>query len=199
MEKRQRLPKEFFLRDDVVKIAEQLIGKVICTNFRNQYTSGIITETEAYTGYSDKGSHTYNGRKTKRTEVMYRAGGVAYIYLCYGIHHLFNMVCNQEGVAQGVLIRSVKPLEGIDIMLKRRNKKKQDKILSSGPGTLSQALGIKSERTGMSLQSDELWVEDRDIRIAKSNIVIGSRVGIDYAEEDAHLPYRFRVKNLNEI
>ena len=131
-----KLTRDFYLQEDVVKISRELLGKVLCTKFNGKFTSGIITETEAYAGIPDKASHAYNGRRTKRTEVMYGMGGTAYVYLCYGIHHLFNIVTNKKDIPHAVLIRAVKPLDGIDLILKRRNQKKLTEKISSGPGTV---------------------------------------------------------------
>ena len=121
-----KLQADFYQREDVLLISRELLGKVLCTNFYGKLTSGIIVETEAYAGVTDKASHAYGGRRTKRTETMYASGGTAYVYLCYGIHHLFNIVTNKENIPHAVLIRSIQPRDGIEIMLQRRNKKKVD-------------------------------------------------------------------------
>lgn len=188
------LPNAFYTRTDVVLIAKDLLGKVLVTNFKGMLTTGIITETEAYAGVTDKASHAYNGRRTKRTEVMYHEGGLAYVYLCYGIHHLFNVVTNFADVPHAVLIRSIEPLDGIDIMLKRRNKQKLSPILTSGPGSLSVALGIHYSYSGISLQSNNIYLEDRGILIDPGDIIATSRIGVAYAAEDALLLYRFLIK-----
>ena len=188
------LPDSFYQRKDVVKIAKELIGKVLVTNFSNELTAGIIVETEAYAGAADKASHAFGNRRTNRTEVMYAHGGIAYVYLCYGIHHLFNVVTNVEHVPHAILIRAVEPLEGIDIMLQRRKKEKLLPLLTAGPGAMSQALGIKTKHTGLNLQGPDIYIEDRGIKVAKKDIVEASRVGVAYAQEDALLPYRFLLK-----
>ena len=188
------LPDSFYQRKDVVKIAKELIGKVLVTNFSNELTSGIIVETEAYAGAADKASHAFGNRRTNRTEVMYAHGGIAYVYLCYGIHHLFNVVTNVEHVPHAILIRAVEPLEGIDIMLQRRKKEKLLPLLTAGPGAMSEALGIKTKYTGLNLQGPDIYIEDRGIKVAKKHIVEASRVGVAYAQEDALLPYRFLLK-----
>ena len=169
------------------------MGKVLVTNFNNKITAGIITETEAYEGVTDKASHAYNNRRTPRTEIMYRRGGIAYVYLCYGIHSLFNIVTNKENIPHAILIRSVFPLEGIDMMLKRRNKKTVDKKFTSGPGTVSQALGIHYSHSGLSLLGNKIRIEDKGIKISPSQIKISKRIGVDYAGKDALLPYRFLI------
>jgi DNA-3-methyladenine glycosylase len=184
------LPLSFYLREDVVQVAKDLIGKVIVSNSGNKRTAGIICETEAYAGALDKASHAYSNRRTKRTEVMFHAGGIAYVYLCYGIHYLFNVVCADENIAHAVLIRNIVPIEGITTIKKRRGKR-DEKKLTTGPGTLCQALNITKHHNGISLLGPEIWIEDRDIKVPLENITITKRIGVDYAENDALLPYRF--------
>lgn len=187
------LPEDFYTRKHVVQIAKELLGKVLVTNFEGERTAGMIVETEAYAGVGDKASHAYGGRRTARTETMYSRGGVAYVYLCYGIHHLFNVVTNAEDIPHAVLIRAVEPLEGVDIMLMRRNKPKLTPQLTAGPGAMSQALGINTGHTGLSLNT-HIIIEDRGIKIKPREIIAGTRVGVAYAEEDAYMPYRFWIK-----
>ena len=188
-----KLDESFYTRNDVVKISRELLGKVLLTNFRNKITAGIITETEAYEGITDRASHAYNNRRTQRTETMYSKGGTAYVYLCYGIHSLFNVVTNKINIPHAVLIRSVFPVEGIDVMSRRRKLKSVTKNFSSGPGTVSQALGIHYSHSGESLQGNKIWIEDKGIKISSSQIQISKRIGVDYAGKDAHLPYRFFI------
>ncbi len=157
----------------------------------DQLTSGIITETEAYNGRTDKACHAHLNRRTRRTEIMYHRGGVAYVYLCYGIHHLLNFVTNTEDMADAILIRAIEPIDGLDVMLSRRNKQKVDKTLTSGPGTLSQALGITTNINGIALNGDLLWLEEGPSPVRESEIITTTRIGVDYAEEDALLPWRF--------
>lgn len=189
------LTNEFYQRGDVVQIAKELLGKLLVTTFNGEMTSGIITEIEAYAGVTDKGSHAYGGRRTKRTETMYYSGGVAYVYLCYGIHHLFNVVTNVADVPHAVLVRGIEPIDGIDIMLKRRNKSKFSPQLTAGPGVLSMALGIATQYTGHSLQSPEIYIKDIGKSMDDRDIITGTRVGVAYAEDDAYLPYRFSIKD----
>ena len=186
-----KLLRDFYLRDDVVEVSRDLLGKVLCTRLIGQTTKAIITETEAYAGVGDKASHAYGGRRTKRTEPMFGEGGAAYVYLCYGIHHLFNVVTNQAETPHAVLIRAGKPLEGSTLMQERRRKQKIDKTLLAGPGSISQALGITTELTGISLLGDKVWIEEQDQVAEATQIEIGRRIGIDYAQEDASRPYRF--------
>ncbi len=189
------LDENFYTRKDVVKIAKELLGKIIVTCFDAQLTAARITETEAYNGAVDKASHAYNNRRTKRTEIMYAGGGAAYVYLCYGIHHLFNVVTNLKDVPHAVLIRAAEPVMGIDLMLLRTHKKKQDYTLTTGPGNVSKALGIYTHHTGNDLQSNNFFIANDGSKIAKQNIIVTPRIGVDYAAEDALLPYRFFIKD----
>jgi len=189
------LNEDFYTRKDVVRIAKDLLGKVIVTFFDGWLTAARITETEAYNGIVDKASHAYNNRRTKRTEIMYAAGGAAYVYLCYGIHHLFNVVTNLKDVPHAVLIRSAEPVIGIETMLQRTNKKKPDNTLTSGPGNVSKALGIYTHHTGSDLMSEHFFIADDGFKLSKQKIVTSTRIGVDYAAEDALLPYRFLIKD----
>lgn len=189
------LDDNFFTREDVVKIARELLGKIIVTNFNHQLTAARITETEAYNGIVDKASHAYNNRRTKRTEIMYANGGVAYVYLCYGIHHLFNVVTNIKDVPHAILVRAVEPLFGIDVMLQRANKQKAGYRLTSGPGNVSKALGIFTHHTGIDLKSKDFFIAGDGMKISPGNIVATPRIGVDYAGEDALLPYRFFIRD----
>lgn len=190
-----KLPRSFYLNPDVVDLAKSLIGKRLVSNIGDELTSGIISETEAYAGVSDKASHAFGGRRTARTEIMYSIGGTAYVYLCYGIHHLFNIVTNRESIPHAILIRGIIPEKGIETM-KHRRKTDKMKILTAGPGTVSQALGIKTKHTGIDLLGDEIWIEETDIQISEEQILVTPRIGIDYAVEDALLPYRFLLKQV---
>jgi DNA-3-methyladenine glycosylase len=189
-----KLPESFYTRTDVVKIARELLGKVLVTHFDGVLTSGMIVETEAYAGVTDKASHAHGGRRTNRTEIMYAKGGTAYVYLCYGIHHLFNVVTNVQDTPHAILIRAIEPLEGIDTMLFRRHKEKLQPSLTAGPGAMSMALGIATQHTGTDLQSKDLYIEDRGIKIPNKDIIAGTRVGVAYALDDALRPYRFSIK-----
>ena len=189
-----KLPISFYRQKNVCTIAKALIGKVLVTSFRGIDTAGRIVETEAYNGIIDRASHSWNGRRTLRTEIMYAAGGLSYVYLCYGIHHLFNVVTNETDVPHAVLIRGVEPLLGIDDMLLRTGKSKLDNNLTRGPGNVSKALGIYSKHTGMDLQGNELFIADDGCKIKPSQLIATPRIGIDYAGEDALLLYRFALK-----
>jgi DNA-3-methyladenine glycosylase len=186
-----KLDSSFYHREDVLKLSRELLGKVLCTDLPGGFTSAVITETEAYAGVEDRASHAFGGRRTRRTEPMFQQGGIAYVYLCYGIHHLFNVVTAGRDTPHAVLVRAAKPLEGTAVMLKRRGKAKTDNALMAGPGTMTQAMGITTPLSGESLLENRIWIEDRGILIAESAIQAGPRVGVDYAAEDAARPYRF--------
>lgn len=185
-----RLPRTFFLRTDVVRIAQDLLGKVLVTEFQGLRTSGIIIETEAYAGATDRASHAFGNRLTERTRTMYLEGGHAYVYLCYGMHHLFNVVTHRSGVPHAVLIRAIAPLEGVEQMQRRRG---GSPLRTGGPALLTTALGITTRHTGLDLCNGPISVEDHGLRIGQRAILSGPRVGVDYAGEDALLPYRFRI------
>ena len=195
-----KLTSDFYQKEDVLAISRELLGKVLCTNFHGKLTTDIIVETEAYAGVNDRASHAYGGRRTTRIETMYAPVGTAYVYLCYGIHHLFNVVTNVEGTPHAVLIREVEPLKGIDIILQRRKMSKLLSKLTAGPGILSQALGIQKFHSGISLLGNKIWIEDnhpsdRSKRSDWFNHTITSpRVGCQYAGEDANNLWRFRIK-----
>ena len=192
---------DFFLRPDVVLIARELLGKHLVTRINGTITSGIICETEAYAGITDKASHAFGGRRTSRTEVMYASGGTAYVYLCYGVHSLFNIVTNTAGIPHAVLIRGIIPLEGKEIMLWRAGKEKITKNFGIGPGNVSKLLGIHYSNSGLdltnisaNLETPAIWLEDNDILINPDMINAGQRIGVNYAGEDARLPYRFQIR-----
>lgn len=184
----------FFQNENVVDLARQLLGKVIVTNFGGAITSGIISETEAYAGSIDKASHAFGNRRTKRTETLFQSGGIAYVYLCYGIHHLFNFVSSKEGIPHAVLLRGIYPLDGIAEMESRVNKKFINYRFADGPGKLTRSLGISTKHDGLNLEHDQIWVEDRGWQVTDDMVCIGPRIGVDYAGEDALLPYRFLIK-----
>ncbi len=190
----KKIPVEFYRRDNVLQIAADMLGKIIVTNWEGAITAVRILEVEAYNGIVDKASHAWNGRRTGRTEIMYAAGGVAYVYLCYGIHHLFNVVTNVQGIPHAILVRAGEPLKGVETMLKRAAKMKADFSLTRGPGNLAKVLGIHTGHTGLSLISKQLHLADDGFVCPKSEIGISPRIGVDYAGTDALLPYRFYKK-----
>lgn len=191
----KKLEKDFYLRPDVVQISKDLIGKFLYTSIDGALTGGMIVETEAYSGRNDKACHAHLNRRTKRTEIMYRDGGMAYVYLCYGIHYLFNITTNVEGLADAILIRAIEPVEGLRFMQERRNFFKNSPILTAGPGVVSKALGINKNHYGQSLLGETIWVEDKGTIIKQEEIQASPRVGVAYAGEHALLPWRFRLKN----
>ncbi len=191
--KLRKLRQEFYTRDDVVGVARDLLGKVLCSEIDGHLTKAVITETEAYAGIEDRASHAYGGRRTQRTEPMFASGGVAYVYLCYGIHHLFNVVTGRRDNPHAVLIRAGSPLVGVEHMLARRSKSNADVKLLAGPGSLARGLGIRTEHTGTSLSGKTIWIEDHGIRVAGDAITVGPRIGVDYAGADAARPYRFVI------
>lgn len=190
------LPVSFYQREDVVQIARELLGKLLLTQINNQITGGIIIETEAYKGIEDRACHAYNYRRTKRNEAMYQKGGITYIYLCYGIHYLLNVVTHMEGVPHAILIRAIFPTLGIETILKRRKKQSVNPKLTSGPGSVCQALGIDLTHNATPLNSSCVWIAGSDIQIDQSQIYQGPRIGVDYAGQDALLPWRFKIEKL---
>ena len=197
--KPMKLGRDYFLDTNVTGLARSLLGKVLASRIGNKITSGIITETEAYAGITDKASHAYGGRFTKRTAVMYKTGGTAYIYLCYGVHSLFNVVTAPIGTPHAVLIRSVVPLEGIGIMLSRRGLQKPDPSAFIGPGKVAKALGLHFSMSGIDLTGNKIWLEDRSIRVASDAITAHPRIGVGYAGDHALLPWRFAIENIDNF
>src|SRR6185312_4330384 len=190
----KKVPLSFYNRKDVVKIAKELLGKIIVTCFDSEITSGRIVETEAYVGMVDRASHSFGGKRTARNEHMYSAAGTAYIYICYGMHQMMNIVTNAKEIPDAVLIRAIEPLDGIDIMLKRTGNKTLDKTLTRGPGNVGKALGIFKHHSGLYLLDDEIYVLDDSKKIPDEEIGISKRIGVESAGEDALLPYRFYLK-----
>lgn len=188
------LPLNFYLNEDVIDIGKSLLGKCLFTKIDNVITGGMIVETESYKGIEDKACHAYMGKKTIKNEAMFEKGGIAYVYLCYGMHSLLNVVTNQKDKPDAVLIRAIEPLVGIETMLLRRNKTKLERALTAGPGSLSKALGISKKQNKVAFNTKDLWIEDRNIEIPKKDIISSKRVGIDYAEEYVDKPWRFRIK-----
>lgn len=189
-----KLPRSYYSNQDVLFLAKDLLGKVLFTEIDGETTAGIIVETEAYFGVKDKASHAYGGRRTDRTETLYSHGGVSYVYLCYGIHHLFNVVTSVEDEPHAVLIRAIEPLIGKEIMELRRNMPASKPSISAGPGSAAKALGIDRSFNRKKLTENEIWIEDHSISYPPDEIIAGPRIGVAYAEEDALLPWRFFVK-----
>jgi len=189
-----KLPESFYQRPNVVKIARELLGKGLFTVVDGVLSGGMIVETEAYS-WKERGCHAFGGRKTARNAVMFGPGGHAYVYLCYGMHNMFNIVTNVEGVADAILVRALEPLEGLDAMTQRRGKPASRYLLTSGPGKLCKALAIDRSMNGKHLLDGTVWVEDIGKKIKSGHIQASARIGIDYAGEDAKLPWRFTLEN----
>jgi DNA-3-methyladenine glycosylase len=188
---RPPIPLTFFHNPDVVTLARELIGKSLVTEMEGIRSSGIIVETEAYRGADDRACHAYNYRRTTRTETMFKAGGHAYVYLCYGIHPLFNIVTNLEGEPDAVLIRAVQPTDGIEWMRERRPRVK-DLKLGSGPGCVTKALGIdRTQNAKQLIPSEGIWLEENTLAPIEFSVEARTRIGVDYAGEDAKRLWRF--------
>ena len=190
----RKLPFSFYQDQDVNHLAVALLGKQLFTLIDGELTSGIIVETEAYKGVEDKASHAHGGRFTDRTKVMYEPGGTSYVYLCYGIHHLFNVVTAPQGTPHAVLVRGLEPVEGLDVMLRRRNMAALKSNLTAGPGALAKAMGIDRRLNAKDLLGDEIWLADSGLLLPETSIVAAPRVGVDYAGDHALLPWRYYVK-----
>jgi DNA-3-methyladenine glycosylase len=190
----KKVPISFYNRKDVVLIAKELLGKIVVTEIDGLITSGRIVETEAYVGIIDKASHSFGGKRTARNEIMYAAPGTAYIYICYGMHQMLNIVTNEKEIPDAVLIRAIEPIKGIDIMLERTGKKILDKTLTRGPGNVGKALGIFRHHSGAHLLDNEIYLLDDNFIIPKENMGISIRIGVESAGADGLLPYRFYVR-----
>lgn len=189
------VPNSFFCGEDVVSIAREMIGMKIFTKSEGEIVGGIITETEAYAGVTDRASHAFGGRRTQRTEIMYCEGGTVYVYLCYGIHSLLNIVTNNINIPHAVLIRGIEPILGELLMLQRLKKEKRQQKTFYGPGNVAKALNIHYTQSGIKLAEPDndfsIWIEPADNEVQPAEIVAVQRVGVDYAGEDALLPWRF--------
>ena len=189
----KKLGESFYNRTDVNLVARDLLGKILVTKFDGQLTSGRIVETEAYSGINDRASHAFGGRRNERLEPIYSKAGTVYMYICYGLHHLFNVVTNKSGIPHCVLVRALEPLQGIDIMLGRTGRVEAGHSLTRGPGNLSRALGLNKMHSNGNLLSDEIYISDDGTRYGEDELRITTRIGIDGAGPDALLPYRYIV------
>lgn len=193
------LKKSFYL-DNALNLAKSLLGKVLVREVDGKVLKAKIVETEAYIGAVDKASHAYNRKRTERTETLYHQGGVAYVYLIYGIYNCFNVVTNEDNIAEGVLIRALEPLNELDYISNKRFqkdysnlKKEQIKSLTNGPGKLCMAYSIDRNLNSMKLYNKgEIYIEDGDED--EIQIVESKRIGIDYAEEAKDFLWRFYIK-----
>ncbi|WP_411273453.1 DNA-3-methyladenine glycosylase [Daejeonella sp.] len=191
---KSKLPVDFYQQPDVVSVARQLLGKHLYSNIGGQLTGGIIVETEAYRGPDDRGSHAYNNKRTPRNEMMYKAGGVAYMYICYGIHDMLNIVTGIQGMSHAALIRSIEPIEGVEIMCERRGVFDNQKRLCQGPGALAKALGLSKLHNGADLQNDDIWLTDEGIRYTDEQVMASARIGMNFEGPYKTIPWRFYVK-----
>lgn len=189
-----KLPLTFYERKDVVTIARELLGKVVQTVINGETTSGRIVETEAYVALVDKASHAFGGKRTARNEHMYAAAGTTYVYICYGMHQMLNIVTNDKDIPDAILIRAIEPIEGTDIMLQRTRKPTADATLTKGPGNVGKALGISKEHSGLPLNEKIIIYSDEYSDIPDSNVGSSKRIGVESAGEDGLLPYRFYIK-----
>ena len=194
-----KLPLSFYQRDDAVLVARQLLGKHVYTSIDGRLTGGLIVETEAYQGPEDRGSHAYNHRRTPRNETMFNAGGVVYMYICYGIHDMLNIVTGIEGSSHAVLIRAIEPRIGVDIMRERRNLFNEDSRLCRGPGALAKALGLVKAHNGISLLEDKIWIEDKGDVIEEEDIIPSARVGMNFDGPYKTIPWRFYVRGNKNV
>lgn len=189
-----KLPREFYTRTNVLTVAQELLGKLLVVpTAGGKRLAGMIVEAEAYRGPQDRAAHSYGGRRTKRTETMYGIGGTAYVFFVYGMYYQFNVVTSVADSPHAVLIRAVEPVEGIELMRKRR-RGQPDHNLTNGPGKLCIALGIDRRVDGVDLLGNKVWIEDAK-KIPRAGIASGPRVGIDYAQEWKDKPWRFWIRD----
>jgi len=192
--KDKKLPREFYTRANVLTVTRELLGKLLVVPAPDgTRVSGIIVEAESYRGPEDRASHAYGGRRTNRTETMYQIGGRAYVYFVYGMYYQFNVVTNVAEIPHAVLIRAVEPVEGIEVMRKRRHNQ-PDHNLTNGPGKLCIALGIDRQLDRADLLGNQVWIEEGE-KISARRIASGPRIGVDYAEEWAAKPWRFWIRD----
>jgi len=186
-----RIGRSFFRRP-AVEVARDLIGSALVRD-DGVRLSGEVVETEAYAGIGDRGSHAYGGRRTARNEALYGEPGRAYVYMIYGLYHCANVSCGDVGDPQCVLLRALRPIEGLEVMAERRGLTKDDDVrkLCGGPSRLCQAFAFDRSCSGMDMCSAEL----RFLEGSKPDVVASKRIGIDYAGPDSLLPYRFLAKD----
>ena len=190
---RQVVPRHFYSDPNPVKVARGLLGKIVRVKGKSGDCAARIVETEAYGGAQDRASHAWRGR-TRRNESMFGAPGTAYVYLCYGIHRMFNVVTGPTGWPAAVLIRGVEPMEGAERMARRRGVSVDDFRLSAGPGALTEAMGIESDADRCDLVSGSIRIEDDGVRYPRTKIQAGRRVGVSYAGQAANFLWRFSVR-----
>lgn len=186
-----KLPKEFFQRDGLT-LSKKLLGKRLVKKTNHVKVSGKIVETEAYIGPEDKASHAYDNLRSERTEVQYKKGGYAYVYMIYGMYYCFNVVVADKEKPEVVLIRALEPIDGIELM--EENKSKNEVNLCDGPGKLCDALKITKNDNGKDLTNDEIYITECE-NLKKNEIKSTKRINIDYAEKAINYPWRFIIKN----
>ena len=187
-----KIQESYFQENDVLKISQKLLGKTLFTNV-DGLTGGIIVETEAYKGPEDRGSHAYNNRRTARNDTMFSRGCVIYMYICYGIHDMLNIVTGADGESHAVLIRALEPVVGIDIMQQRRGFDNNLKRLCKGPGALAKAMGLQKIHNAISIESDKIWIKDA-VNLADSDIIACPRIGLNIEEPYKSIPWRFYIR-----
>ncbi len=175
-------------------LAKELLGMKLIHIDDDAIISGYIVETEAYLGPEDRAAHSFNNRRTARTEVMYGEAGTIYTYFIYGMHVCFNIVSGPVNKPEAILIRAIQPNEGIERMRERRARVKNEIQLTNGPGKLSKAMGFTLSDNGKKINEGNIRVEEGMI-VVQNEIISGPRIGIQYAEEAVHYPYRFWIKN----
>ena len=190
----KKLPISFYERKDVVQIAKDLLGKVVVTCINESVTSGRNVETEAYIALVDKASHAFGGKRTPRNEHMYGAAGTSYVYVCYGMHQMLNVVTNEKDIPDAILIRAIEPIDGLDIMLARSGKIRPGYTITKGPGNVGRALGISKMHSGLLLTEDKIAIYDDGKSVADNMIGASSRIGVESAGPDGLLPYRFYIR-----
>jgi len=190
---RRTLDRPFFARD-TQRVARELLGKLLVRTWRGKRLVGRIAEVESYVGSHDLACHASKGR-TARTETLFGRPGLAYVYLVYGIHELLNFVTEREEFPAAVLIRALEPVEGIAEMERARGVAKV-RQLTSGPGKLTQALRITRQLNREDVTaSRRLAVVDDGYPVAEADIATATRIGVEYAGEDALLPWRYFLKH----
>jgi len=195
-----RLTREFYARE-TLQVAKELLGKILVHEVNGVKLRGKIVETEAYIGSIDKACHAYGGKHTPRLETLYGMPGIAYVYFIYGMYHCFNVITKEEGYPEGVLIRAIEPIDGLDEMSNLRFKKDYNKLtkaqiknLTTGPSKLCIAMNINKENNKQDLCKRDLYIED-PVEIEKVTIIEAKRIGIDYAEEAKDFLWRFYIKD----
>ena len=198
--------KSDFFTQETSQVAVELLGQTLVRNLeKNQFLKGKIVETEAYLGFKDSSCHSFSGKITRRTEVMYRQGGCSYVYFTYGMYHCFNIITAKKGQPEAVLIRALEPLAGMEIM--QKNRKTTDvENLTNGPGKLCQALQITRDLNAFPLNAEHLNAQhlngenhqlylERGKNIPQSQIAVSHRIGLSPLKDSCYWPLRFYIKN----